>query len=391
VKALIANDSPATVSSVYFEKVVRPILKQHCWHCHGEDPEIKANLDTRLARSLIKGGDSGPAVVAGDHSKSLLFQRVSSEEMPPGKKKLSAAEIDVIRKWIDGGALTSRPEPTELADGDIFSEEEKKHWSLLPIVRPQIPESQSINNLRSTVDSFLIAKMNELKLDMSDEADKESLIRRLSFDLIGLPPSPESVDEFLSDGSPDAFDRLADRLMASPLLGERWARHWLDVAGYADSDGFNEKDSVRKWAWRYRDYVVRSMNDDKPWNQFIVEQLAGDELLVPPYQNLSPEQADRLIATGLLRMGPDGTQTENADQEAARNDVLTETIKIVSTSLLGMTVGCAQCHQHRFDPITHADYYRFRALFEPAYDWKQWRNPSNRLISLWSDKTRKIA
>ncbi|HND54158.1 MAG TPA: DUF1553 domain-containing protein, partial [Pirellulaceae bacterium] len=182
-----------------------------------------------------------------------------------------------------------------------------------------------------------------------------------------------------------------DRLIASPRYGERWGRHWLDIAGYADSDGYTERDPERKYAYKYRDYVIRSLNADKPWNEFIVEQLAGDELLTPPYSNLTPEQADKLIATGFLRCGPDGTGDGGVDQAVARNDVMAETIKIVSTSLLGLSVGCAQCHNHRFDPISQVDYYRLRAVFEPGYDVSNWRAPNARLVSLWSDEQRKLA
>jgi hypothetical protein len=211
------------------------------------------------------------------------------------------------------------------------------------------------------------------------------------FDALGLPPSPDEVAAFAADDSPDSFERLLDRLLASPRYGERWGRHWLDVAGYADSDGYTEKDPERKYAYKYRDYVIRSLNADKPWNTFLVEQLAGDELLTPPYSNLSSGQADLLAATGFLRMAPDGTADGGVDQTAARNDVMAETIKIVSSSLLGLTVGCAQCHNHRYDPIPQADYYRFRAIFEPAYDVKSWRKPTERLVSLWSDETRQEA
>ncbi len=164
-------------------------------------------------------------------------------------------------------------------------------------------------------------------------------------------------------------------MLASPAYGERWGRHWLDVAGYADSDGYTEKDAERPWAYRYRDYVIRSLNADKPFDQFIVEQLAGDELLTPPYRNLTADDADQLIATGFLRTAPDGTAEGGVDQKVARNDVVAETLKIVSTSLLGLTVGCAQCHNHRYDPISQVDYYRLRAIFEPALDPKNWRPP----------------
>jgi hypothetical protein len=223
------------------------------------------------------------------------------------------------------------------------------------------------------------------------EADRETLIRRVTFDLTGLPPTPEAIDKFVADTAPDAWAKLVDELLASPSYGERWGRHWLDVAGYADSDGYNETDVERPWAWKYRDYVIRSFNNDKPWNQFLVEQLAGDELLTPPYQDLTPEQADQLIATGFLRMCPDGTAAGGPDVVTARNDVIAETIKVASTAVLGLSVGCAQCHEHRYDPITQADYYRLRALFEPAYDPNNWRVPGGRLVSLWSTETQKAA
>jgi hypothetical protein len=207
------------------------------------------------------------------------------------------------------------------------------------------------------------------------------------FDLLGLPPTPEDVELFVADSAPDAYERLIDRLLSSPHYGERWGRHWLDVAGYADSDGYDDEDRVRPWAFRYRDYVIRSLNADKPFNDFIVEQLAGDELVGTANKNLAPDQIDKLVATGFLRTAPDGTAT-SADQKTARNAVVSDTIKIVSSTLLGMTVGCAQCHDHRYDPISQVDYYRIRAIFEPALDTKNWRPPGARMISLYTDADR---
>jgi hypothetical protein len=386
---LLADETPSGPPT--FEAHVRPILKAHCWQCHGEEDELKGNFDTRLVRTLQKGGDTGPALVAGKHAESLLYQRVASGEMPPGKKKLSPREIEVLARWIDGGAKLARPEPETLATGDTFTEEERSHWSFQPVRRPRHPVVQHGELVRTPVDAFLLARLEADRLSLSPEADRATLIRRLSFDLTGLPPTPEAVDRFVSDPAVNAYERLVDELLASTAYGERWGRHWMDAAGYADSDGFSEKDLERKWAWRYRDYVIRSFNNDKPWDEFLVEQLAGDELLAPPYANLTPEQADRLIATGFLRMGPDGTGDGGVDQNVARNETIAETVKIVSTSLLGLTVGCAQCHSHRYDPISQTDYYRIRALFEPAYDWKNWRAPNGRLVSLWSDETRQMA
>ncbi|MBQ11626.1 MAG: hypothetical protein CMJ45_08770 [Planctomyces sp.] len=372
-----------------FETDVRPILKAHCWQCHGE--ELKGKLDTRLARFLLKGGESGPALVPGNHAGSLLYDRVSSGEMPPGSKRLTADEIAVIARWIDSGARTIRPEPKSLAAEGHFTLEEQQHWSFQPIRRSRLPDPGPTGQVRSPIDAFLLARLKKDGQGFSPEADRQTLTRRLSFDLHGLPPTPAMVDEFVADRQPGAYQRLVDRLLSSPAYGERWARHWLDVAGYADSDGVTKQDSVRAWAYKYRDYVIRSFNANTPWNEFLIEQLAGDELLAAPYKDLSPRQADRLIATGFLRMSPDGTSGSNTDANAARNQVVAEVIKVVSTSLLGLGVACAQCHPHRYDPITHADYYRMRALFEPAYDWKKWRSPGARLVSQWSEKIRRQA
>jgi len=380
-----------SASKPQFEKHIRPILKAHCWHCHGEEPELKGGIDTRLVRFLLKGGESGAGLVPGDHEASLLYQRVASGEMPPGKKKLSPEELQLLAQWIDNGATTERPEPETLAAGDTFTEEERQHWSFLPIVKPEVPAVTAQTMVSTPVDAFLLSKLESKGLSFSAEADREALIRRVTFDLTGLPPTPEAIDKFVADTAPDAWAKLVDELLASPLYGERWGRHWLDVAGYADSDGYNETDVERPWAWKYRDYVIRSFNNDKPWNQFLVEQLAGDELLTPPYQDLTPEQADQLIATGFLRMCPDGTAAGGPDVVTARNDVIAETIKVASTAVLGLSVGCAQCHEHRYDPITQADYYRLRALFEPAYDPNNWRVPGGRLVSLWSTETQKAA
>jgi hypothetical protein len=213
----------------------------------------------------------------------------------------------------------------------------------------------------------------------------------VTFDLTGLPPTPEEVAAFLADDSPRAYEQVVDRLLASPRHGERWARHWLDVAGYADSNGGTETDSERAWTWRYRDYVVRAFNSDKPFDQFIVEQLAGDELVAPPYGDLAPEDLDKLIATGFLRLAPDSTGDNPPDPNLARNQVIADTLQIVSSSLLGLTVQCAQCHDHRYDPIPQSDYYRLRAIFEPAFDWQKWKAPGQRLVSLMPADDRALA
>lgn len=383
--------STSAAEPLTYERDVRPIFKAHCFHCHGEEGKPKAGLDLRLVRLMVKGGESGEAITAGNHEESLLWELVEGDEMPPVDKKLSAAEKHTISSWIDQGAKTARPEP-EVVGGKLEpTEEERAFWAFRPIVRTEPPRVSHVEQVATPIDAFLLQALESRGLAYNPEADRSTLIRRLSFDLTGLPPTPEEVDAFVNDEAPDSYERLVNRLLESPHYGERWARHWMDVAGYADSDGYTARDAERKYAYKYRDYLIRSLNADRPWDELVREQLAGDEMLAPPYANLSPADADRLIATGFLRMGPDGTSDSSADQNAARNDVVAETIKIVSSSLLGLTVGCAQCHSHRYDPISHEDYHRFRALFEPAYDRTHWRAPDARLISLWTDDIRKQA
>lgn len=373
-----------------FEADVRPILKAHCFHCHGEDSETKGQLDVRLARLLAEGGKTGPAILAGKASESLLIERLEKGEMPPGEAKVSAGELATIREWIDQGARTARPEPAS-ADALGFTEEERSFWSFQPVVAPSIPAVNSTHRVRTPIDAFVLRQLEDKGLTFSPDANRRTLIRRAYFDLLGLPPTPAEVEAFLTDQSKGAWPKLIDRLLESDRYGERWARHWLDVAGYADSDGYSEQDRVREFAYKYRDYVIRSFNADKPFDRFLVEQLAGDELVARPYRSLSDADKDRLAATGFLRNGPDGTADRAVNQNIARNEVLAETVKIVSSSLLGLTVGCARCHSHRFDPITHVDYHRLRAIFEPAYDWKNWRSPEQRRISLWSEADKKRA
>jgi len=390
--ALTTASANAFDDPLQFEVDVRPILKAHCWQCHGEEQELEGGMDVRLVKFLLKGGESGAAIAPGNHAESLMYQRIVSGEMPPGDKKMTPEELERIAHWIDSGASTLRAEPETLAIGEeMFTEEERAHWAFLPVMKPDIPNVMRPELVRTPIDSFLLEELESKGLSFSPEADREIWLRRITIDLTGLPPSVEAIDSFVADESPEAWSKVVDELLNSAAYGEHWARHWLDVAGYADSDGYTANDTERKWAWKYRDYVIRSLNADKPWNQFLVEQLAGDELLTPPFQDLNSEQADQLIATGFLRMCPDGTADGSVDQNVARNDVMAEAIKVASTSLLGLTVGCAQCHDHRYDPVSQSDYYRLRAIFEPAYDVQNWRVPNGRLVSLWSAETRKAA
>ncbi len=372
-----------------FERDVRPILKAHCFHCHGGEDVTEGNLDLRLRRFMATGGDSGAAIEPGDHEASLLYQRIASGEMPPVDMKLTAEQVATIGRWIDAGAATLRDEPETLEPGIAITPEDRAFWSFQTIPGSvPIPAFSSTERVRTPIDAFLAAELRSHGLAFSRDAEKAVLATRAYFDLIGLPPSREALAHFLADDAPQAYERLIDRLLDSPQYGERWARYWLDVAGYADSDGYTDADTVRPFAYKYRDYVIRSFNADKPFDQFITEQLAGDELVEAPWKDLSQDQQELLAATGFLRMAADGTATGGIDQNVARNQVMADTIKIVSTSLLGLSVGCAQCHDHRYDPIPQADYYRLRAVFEPAYNWKDWKVPGQRLVSLWTDEQR---
>ncbi len=370
-----------------FEKDVRPILKAHCTHCHGEEEKPEGGVDLRLRRFMDE------IVVVGQPEKSQLVEVIRSGEMPEKGKPLTEAELNVIEKWISQGAKTAKAEPLALAPGPIISEEDREYWAFQPIQKPEVPKHVETQKLRTPVDAFVLAKMNETGLPMAPEADRRTLIRRVSLDLTGLLPTPEEVEAFVADKSPLAYEQLVERLLASKNYGERWARHWLDVVGYADSNGYTEADSVRPHAWRFRDYVIRSMNEDKPWDQFIQEQIAGDELAGATHGDfqqavLDPKRTDQLIATAFLRMAPDGTGDTVDDAKLAKNQVIAEQIKITTSSLMGMTVACAQCHDHRYDPITQADYYRLRAVFDPAYHWEAWRAPNSRLYSLYTPEER---
>ncbi len=424
---------PVAIAETTYKQHVRPILKAHCFHCHGEAGEIEGSLDLRLRRFILDGGDSGPAIVPGEPEASLLLDRVSTGEMPPGDdKQLSASEIAAIRQWIASGAAVARPEPEQIGSGPLFTQEELEHWAFQPIRRPQPPDvGELASHITTPVDAFILAGLRKLIEDqrsaqdteesdspasgratseaptvlakseqttsetplehlvgLSPEADRYTLLRRATHDLLGLPPTPEEIAEFLADHAPDAYERMIERLLASPHYGERWGRHWLDVAGYADSEGVTDDDPVRSEAFHYRDYVIRAFNADKPFDQFIREQLAGDEMVPLPHANLAADSIEKLTATGFLRMAPDGTASSSVDQDVARNQVMSDTIQIVSSSLLGLTVGCAECHDHRYDPIPQEDYFRMRAIFEPALDWKNWKVPRARRLSLYTDDQR---
>lgn len=376
------EESPLT-----FEKDVRPLLKAHCTLCHGEEEKPKGGVDLRLRRFMDAPTDSGAKLlVPGKPDASELVAIIERGEMPKKGHPVPPEQLATIKKWIAQGAKTARPEPETLGNGPLITEEERAHWSFQPVKRPEVPQ---VEGAATAVDAFLVQAMKKEGLAFAPEADRITWLRRVTVDLTGLLPKPEEVETFLGDTSPQAYEKVVDRLLASPAYGERWARHWLDVVGYADSNGYTAADSARPQAWRYRDYVIRSFNEDKPWDQFIREQLAGDELAGATHGDYqaavnNPKRLEQITATAFLRMAPDGTGDPNDDANLARNQVIAEQIKVVSSSLLGLSVACAQCHDHRHDPISQEDYYRFRAIFDPAYDWKAWRAPAQRLYSLYT-------
>lgn len=337
---------------VFFGARVERILVSRCLGCHGSD--AKGGLDLRSKESAFRGGDSGPVLVPGDAKKSRLFEYVSQGNMPP-TEALPAEEVEVLGKWIDQGGYFP---PKAL---DLFSFTTAKRagydwWSLQELAVQAVPDYVNANGERHPVDAFLRAKLRENSLDFSPPASRSEWIRRVYFDLTGLPPSFEEIQAFEQDTASDAFERVVDRLLASPHYGEQWGRHWLDVVRFAESNGF-ERDKLRENAWRYRDYVIDAFNADLPFDRFVLEQLAGDALRAGDPQGLT--------ATGFLAMGPKndvGTISE-LEKLITRQDELDDYVSVTMSTFLGLTVGCARCHDHKFDPVTSRDYYALTAVF----------------------------
>jgi mono/diheme cytochrome c family protein len=339
----------------HFREQIVPLLESRCLRCHeGATPDGELSLVTR--DGLTQGGTSGPAIVLGQPDDSLILDAISGEEpeMPKEGPPLTDAEVAAIRQWIAAGAPW--PAGIELTDNRPH---DLNWWSLQPLVRPPVP---ALNDawIRTPIDAFILEKLQACGLAPSPEADRRTLLRRLYFDLTGLPPTPEETQAFLADESPDAYEALVDRLLASPRYGERWGRHWLDVAHYGDTHGY-DKDKVRPNAWPYRDYVIRSFNDDKPYRRFLEEQIAGDVLF--------PDSPDGVIATGFLVAGPfdfvgqievaDGTLAKAITRNLDRDDMVTTVVNTFNS----MTAQCARCHNHKFDPISQEDYYSLQAVF----------------------------
>lgn len=340
-----------------FEREVRPILAQKCVVCHsGEKPQGGLKLTTR--EGMLKGGVSGPVLIPGKTDTGSLLAAINyrGKRMPP-QGQLPAQQIAALTRWIELGApwpqgAAASLEPRQQHGPPPVTAETMKFWSFQPVKRPAVPKVKNLAWVRSPVDAFVLARLEAAGLQPNPSADRRTLIRRATYDLIGLPPSPEEVDAFVQDRSPQAYEQLIDRLLASPRYGEKWGRHWLDLVRFAESNSY-ERDGTKPEAWRYRDYVVNSFNADKPYDQFLTEQLAGDEL--------SPRTPERLIATGYYRLGI--WDDEPADPQQALYDDLDDIAKTTGEVVLGMTVGCARCHDHKLDPLPQRDYYRFLAFF----------------------------
>jgi hypothetical protein len=346
--------SPAGVQ--FFENKIRPILSDNCYKCHSSQAaKLKGGLSLEYHESMLRGGDSGPAVVPGDPDKSLLIKAVrytdADLQMPPKGNKLADAQVADLTAWVKMGAPDPRVAGKAMA-GASWSKERRNHWAFQPIKHVSEPDVHNTNWVANPVDSFVLAKLEANKMKPNPPADKRTLIRRATYDLTGLPPTPEEVEAFVEDSSPDAYAKLVDRLLASPQYGERWGRIWLDTARYADTKGDirqNQDAPIYPYAWTYRDYVVRSFNEDKPYNRFVLEQLAADRL--PDRKGDST-----LAALGFLTLGPRFMDN--------KNDVINDRIDVVCKGLLGLTVTCARCHDHKFDPIPQQDYYSMRGIFD---------------------------
>ncbi|MFN0111329.1 MAG: PSD1 and planctomycete cytochrome C domain-containing protein [Blastocatellia bacterium] len=346
----------------FFKDKVQPIFEQNCVGCHGAKIQ-RSGLDLRTEESVLKGGTRGASVVPGQPEKSLLYKLVTHKEEPamPMGGKLSDAEIAVIAEWIKAlqskAVAAAAPESAPVrAPGYSITDKDRSFWSFVSPVRPTVPKVKMRSWVKNEIDAFVLAKLESKGLRPSPAAEPRELLRRVYFDLIGLPPSPEEMAEFLKNPSEAAYQKAVEKLLASQHYGERWGRHWLDLARYADSGGY-EFDYDRPHAWRYRDWVIRAINADMPYDQFIREQLAGDQL--KPAAETKPED---LIATGFVRSGP---TVDNANNEQTRSDELDDMVSTTSSVFLGLTVGCARCHDHKYDPIPQKDYYRMQAVFFP--------------------------
>jgi hypothetical protein len=376
-------DGPPTEQQLlFFESQVRPILETACFKCHGAEPKIKGGLRLTSRAAILKGGDTGPAVSLDDPTKSLLLKAISYKDddlqMPP-KEQLPKEKIAVLTRWVEMGIpwTPGAPEPISTSTEAPASKhvppkvtpETMKFWSYQPIHRPALPPVKDPSAIKNPIDNFIFTKLEASGLQHASPASKTALIRRAYYDLTGLAPSPADVDAFLADNSPGAYEQIIDRLLASPQYGEKWGRHWLDVVRFAETNSF-ERDGLKPNAWKYRDYVIEAFNKDKPYDQFIREQIAGDEL-----EHATPEN---IIATGFYRLG--AWDDEPSDKAQARFDELDDIVTTVGQGFLGMTMNCCRCHDHKIDPIPQKDYYSLVAFFNNITPYQNGRNIQTEIV-----------
>ena len=375
---------PVDRSPQWTQHDVIPILLLRCTACHGRHRQ-EGGLDLRSREAMLKGGKSGPAFVPGHSDESLILRRIRAEEMPPharltevSVKPMEPEETRILASWIDAGAPVAHelPDLAGSLDDPLVRPEDKDFWSFRPPRPVSIPQVEEQSLTSSRMDAWILKSLHAAGLTFAPLADRAVLLRRVTFDLTGLPPDPADGQEFSHDARADAFERVVDRLLASPRYGERWASHWLDVAGYSETEGRREQHLPRPFAWRYRDYVIRSLNSDKPYDRFLQEQIAGDELA--DYERASvitQEMEDQLVATAFLRMAPDPTWANLTGFVPDRLEVTADSMDVLGSGVMGLTFKCARCHSHKFDPIPQRDYYRLVAIFKGAYDEHDWLKP----------------
>jgi hypothetical protein len=357
-----------------FKTEILPVLEKNCVSCHGPAQKM-AKLDLSSFNGLMEGSSSGPVIAPGKPERSLLWMLIETDKMPQGGK-LTVAEKQLIKSYIQYGRFPQATAAEEAArrakEAAAITDKDRNWWSFRKPVKPPVPDVKDKTPVRTPIDAFVLAQLEHKGWKMQPEADRRTLIRRAYFDLTGLPPTPAEVQAFLDDKSPNAWEKVVDRLLASPHYGEQWGRHWLDVAGYSDSRG-DAGDSDREVSWKYRDYVINAFNKNKPINQFIVEQLAGDQLV--NYKHLAiptPDQVEPLTATGFMRTTADITDNQTIYEVDKYFDAQQKAMETSLTALLGVTVQCARCHDHKFDPFLQRDYYKLMAVFQPVWDPENW-------------------
>ena len=392
--APLAGEIPPDPTPVHFERDVRPLLRAHCMSCHGLEKRA-GDLDLRTLPLLMHGGTQGPAIVPGSAARSLLYRKVASRSMPPeGELPLTDAQLTTLRRWLDSA---DPPVPAEPASITPIDPGDRSHWAFQPLRRMPPPSSDHTTAARTMVDRFLMHRLQEAHLCYSPQAERRALVRRLALDLTGLPPTPATVGNFLRDPSPCAYDNLVDRFLASPHFGQKWGRHWLDAAGYVDTIGDDTDATIAKVAtgkWRYREYVIDAHNQDMPVDRFVQEQVAGDEMSNwREAEQLDAKMLRQLIATTFLRSAADETLQTELNTADIRHEVLARTMEVTIHNLLGLTIQCARCHDHKYDPLPQRDYYRLLACFAPAFDPQAWLQPAERELPDISpkEKNRRVA